>query len=70
MAAFDFPTSPTVGQTYTANGITFTWDGESWNTSAAVVYQTGSYSDPAWNTSLSGSKITGQITNGISGGTF
>jgi len=34
------------------------------------VYTTGSYSDPAWIASLAGSKITGQLTNGISGGTF
>ena len=30
MAALDFPASPTVGQTYTANGSTWTWDGVSW----------------------------------------
>lgn len=32
MAALDFPSSPTVGQTYTANNITYKWDGVSWNT--------------------------------------
>lgn len=30
MAALDFPASPTVGQTYTANGGTWRWDGTSW----------------------------------------
>lgn len=35
MAAFDFPSSPTMGQTYTANGITFTWDTVSWRASSA-----------------------------------
>ena len=30
MASLDFPASPTVGQTYTANGSTWTWDGVSW----------------------------------------
>lgn len=32
MAALDFPASPTIGQTYTANGLTYTWDGTSWDT--------------------------------------
>lgn len=30
MAALNFPTSPTVNQTYTANGFTWQWDGTSW----------------------------------------
>ena len=30
MAAFDFPSSPTVGQTYTLNGVTYKWDGVAW----------------------------------------
>lgn len=30
MAAFDFPASPSVGQTYTLNGVTYTWDGQAW----------------------------------------
>lgn len=37
---------------------------------ASSVVTTGSYADPSWITSLAGSKITGQLTNGISGGTF
>lgn len=32
MAALDFPASPTIGQTYTLNNITYRWDGVSWNT--------------------------------------
>ena len=36
MAALDFPASPTVGQTYTANGLTYTWDGVSWDTTNAT----------------------------------
>lgn len=31
MAALDFPSSPTVGDRYTANGVTYEWDGVSWN---------------------------------------
>jgi hypothetical protein len=30
MAALDFPSSPSVGQTYSANGRTWQWDGQSW----------------------------------------
>lgn len=36
MAALDFPASPTVGQTYTANGLTYTWDGVSWDTTNSI----------------------------------
>ena len=36
MAAFDFPNSPNNGDNYTANGITWTWDGTSWRRSSAV----------------------------------
>lgn len=46
----------------------------SWAINAATVTNgvvtTGSYADPSWITSLAGSKVTGQLTNGISGGTF
>jgi len=31
MAALNFPSSPTVGQVYTANGLSYTWDGVSWD---------------------------------------
>lgn len=30
MAALDFPTSPTLGQTYTANSRTWKWNGSTW----------------------------------------
>ena len=30
MAAFDFPSSPSVNQTYTANGVTWKWNGTVW----------------------------------------
>jgi hypothetical protein len=35
MAALDFPASPTLNQTYTANGLTWKWDGVSWVTQNA-----------------------------------
>lgn len=31
MAALDFPTGPTIGQVYTANGSSWVWDGTVWN---------------------------------------
>ena len=30
MAAFDFPSSPSINQTYTANGVTWKWNGTMW----------------------------------------
>jgi hypothetical protein len=30
MAAFDFPAAPVIGQIYTLNGMTFSWNGEAW----------------------------------------
>ena len=37
MASFDFPNSPSNGQTYSANGITFTWNGTSWKRNTGAV---------------------------------
>lgn len=36
MAILDFPTSPTLNQTYVANGKTWTWNGTSWTVSTSV----------------------------------
>ena len=30
MAAFDFPNSPSTNDTYSANGVTFQWNGSVW----------------------------------------
>ena len=35
MAAIDFPTSPTVGQEFTAGGLTWTWDGVKWTAASS-----------------------------------
>ena len=35
MAAFNFPNSPSNGDTYTANGVTFTWNGTIWQRTSA-----------------------------------
>jgi hypothetical protein len=37
MAALDFPAAPTVGQQYTAAGVTWTWDGAKWAASGLSV---------------------------------
>jgi hypothetical protein len=41
MAAFDFPSSPTLNQVYSANGKSWIWDGAAWNpyggTSGAMI---------------------------------
>jgi len=57
----------------TGTGASGTWGISVTGNAATVtngVVTTGSYADPSWITSLAGSKITGQITAGISGGTF
>ena len=42
MAAFDFPNSPSVGNTYTANGVTFQWNGSVWTRYSASTGAQGS----------------------------
>ena len=36
MAAFDFPSSPSNGDNYTANGVTWSWDGSAWRRSGGI----------------------------------
>ena len=38
--AINFPTSPTVGDTYTVNSVVYTWDGTKWNASTGFVSYT------------------------------
>ena len=38
MAAFNFPSSPTNGQSYTDNGITYVFNGTAWSVAASTVY--------------------------------
>jgi len=44
MAALDFPSSPSIGQVYTANGKSWLWDGVSWNNvaPASIIFDGGS----------------------------
>ena len=36
MAAFDFPNSPNTNDKYTANGMTFIWNGSVWKKDASA----------------------------------
>ena len=42
MAAFNFPNSPSVNDTYSANGMTFTWNGTKWERTSPSVGAQGS----------------------------
>jgi hypothetical protein len=39
--AFDFPSSPTVGQKYTASGVTYAWNGYAWDPSTSALSVVG-----------------------------
>lgn len=54
MAALDFPSSPTLNQTYTANGNTWLWDGTSW-----VTQNNGVTTDTNGNATITGSLVMG-----------
>jgi hypothetical protein len=83
VAALDFPSSPTVGQTYTANGRTWQWDGVSWNSFNTIVAAGsntqiqfnnsgafGASSNLTWNgTTLSTTGLSVSSTVTINGGT-
>lgn len=58
--AYDFPSSPTVGQTYQG----YTWDGEKWNSGGAATGPTG-ITGPTGPTGVTGT----QGTPGTAGGT-
>ena len=61
MAQFDFPSSPSTNQTYTANSITFKWDGVAWRriTSTGAQGNAGAQGD----TGSSGSATLTNVSN-------
>lgn len=71
MAALDFPASPTLNQTYTANGGTWRWDGTSWvggNTLTVPYGGTGAASLTANNVLLgNGTSAVQVVAPGTSG---
>ena len=59
MAAIDFPASPSVNQTHTASGVTWTWDGTSWKAQGS----TTTYTLPTASTgTLGGVKVGGNFS--------
>lgn len=71
MAALDFPASPTLNQTYTANGNTWKWNGTSWVTANVVsggqFYGTATPKAIAYNANSISENITITVgTNAIS----
>ena len=78
MAAFDFPSSPSVNDVYTANGISYKWDGTVWKRVSATGAQgptgatgsqgatgpTGSQGQTGAQAYISDSAPSSGITNG------
>lgn len=72
MAALDFPASPTLNQTYTANGSTWRWDGSAWVAANVAVVADGDKGDITVSSSgtiwtvdagaISTTKLGGDIT--------
>lgn len=52
--ALDFPNSPSIGDTFTSNGISFTWNGSVWNASRVVAGRSFIVSDTAPNSPTEG----------------
>ena len=69
MAALDFPASPAVNDTYTANGITYIWTGVYWKVSA---YPSGASVSPAiaagTNTATTGTVVFGSSAGNVTFG--
>ena len=63
MAAFDFPNSPSVNDTYSANGMTFTWNGTMWKRTSPSIGAQGSTgaSGPATVPQVKKAENTGQF---------
>jgi hypothetical protein len=63
MSALDFPSSPTVGQTYTANGLTYKWDGVSWDTANPTDVSNSTGTLPLLNGGTGSTTASGARTN-------
>lgn len=63
MAAIDFPSSPTLNQTFTVGNTTYTWDGEKWTLTATAGSAGGVSTFSAGTTGLTPSTdTTGAVT--------
>jgi len=56
--AINFPTSPSLNDTYTTGGITWTWDGSTWKASSSF-----SETDPVYTASAAANVTNTKITN-------
>ena len=70
MAAFNFPNSPSVNDTYSANGMTFTWNGTKWERTSPSVGAQGATgpSGPTGSTGAQGATAA-QGAQGATGST-
>ena len=72
MASFDFPSTPSNGQSYTANGITYTFDGTAWKReTGAVKGQKGEVGDKGQKGQTGADNSTkgqkGEVGTGVKG---
>lgn len=56
--AINFPSSPSLNDTYTTGGVTYTWDGATWKSTSSF-----SETDPIFTASAASGIISSQITN-------
>ena len=69
MTAFDFPNSPSNGDTYTANGVSFQWNGSVWKRSSTsggvpvgtIVAYGGSTAPSGWQICSGGTASTSEL---------
>lgn len=69
MAAIDFPSSPSVGQVFTANNSTWQWDGVTWvaynPTSGNLIFSAGTLDAGVVSTGTGGTTVTETLPNSL-----
>lgn len=69
MAAIDFPSSPSVGQVFTANNSTWQWDGVTWvaynPTSGNLIFSAGTLDAGVVSTGTGGATVTETLPNSL-----
>ena len=64
MAQLDFPPNPQVDDTFTANGVTYTWDGTKWD--GAVIISGGSRGGSTFSTTVTAPELQANNTGNAS----